>query len=260
MIEGRAATGLDRLPWLEDETHRPAPRRSLGALPWIALLVIAVAALSYWIGARGWEQFAAPPNDGTPAPRSTLTLPEARRPAAAAQPDVVQPQVEPSPVPAPPVVRGTSRPRASASTSTATKVSTDAVSSDASDAAEAEAQAAEKAAPVERKLVDFTPWPVRELEGASSRLVQVGTFKSRHQAKVGWKKLMRVNPSLQRLPALVVPVTSARNGHTYYRLQMGTTSQAHSAALCQKLRMISLSCVVVRGTPPKAEDKPAVAE
>ena len=57
---------------------------------------------------------------------------------------------------------------------------------------------------------------------------------------------MRVNPSLKRLPALVVPVQSQRTGRTFYRLQMGTTSQAHSEVLCQRMRMIGQSCVVIR--------------
>ena len=44
---------------------------------------------------------------------------------------------------------------------------------------------------------------------------------------------------------MVVPVQSKRDGKSYYRLQMGTTSQAHSVVLCQKLRMIGQSCIVI---------------
>ena len=43
---------------------------------------------------------------------------------------------------------------------------------------------------------------------------------------------------------MVVPVQSKRDNKTYYRLQMGTTSQAHSVVLCQQLRMIGQSCIV----------------
>jgi hypothetical protein len=54
-----------------------------------------------------------------------------------------------------------------------------------------------------------------------------------------------------------VPVQSLRNGRTYYRLQMGTTSQAHSEVLCQRMRMIGQSCVVIevynRGQAEPAE-------
>ena len=40
-------------------------------------------------------------------------------------------------------------------------------------------------------------------------------------------------------------VPSLRNGRTYYRLQYGTTSQAHSEILCQRMRIVGQSCVVV---------------
>jgi hypothetical protein len=89
------------------------------------------------------------------------------------------------------------------------------------------------------------PWPVRVVDGASGRLIRVGAFRTAHQAKKGWWAIVRVNPTLKHLPALVVPVQSLRNGQVYYRLQMGTTSQAHSTVLCQRMRMIAQSCVVI---------------
>jgi len=73
----------------------------------------------------------------------------------------------------------------------------------------------------------------------------VGTFRTARQAKKGWWAIVRMNPTLKRLPALVVPVQSQRDGRVYYRLQMGTTSQAHSTVLCQRMRMIGQSCVVI---------------
>jgi mRNA-degrading endonuclease toxin of MazEF toxin-antitoxin module len=97
------------------------------------------------------------------------------------------------------------------------------------------------------------PWPVRELDGASGRLVRVGTFSTVRQAKKGWWAIVRMNPALKRLPALVVPVQSQRNGRVYYRLQMGTTSQAHSAVLCQRMRMIGQGCVVIGQNPAGQE-------
>jgi hypothetical protein len=95
------------------------------------------------------------------------------------------------------------------------------------------------------KTDQLQPWPVRVIEGASGRLVRIGAFATPHQAKRGWWAITRMNPALKRLPALVVPVQSLRNGQVYYRLQMGTTSQAHSAVLCQRMRMIAQSCVVI---------------
>jgi hypothetical protein len=43
-------------------------------------------------------------------------------------------------------------------------------------------------------------------------------------------------------------------GRTFYRFRVGTTSQAHSEVLCQRMHKIGLSCAVV-GLPwkPKVE-------
>ena len=76
-------------------------------------------------------------------------------------------------------------------------------------------------------------------------MVRIGTFSSRRQAKQAWGRVVRVYPGMSRLRAVVAPVPSLRDGRTYYRLQFGTTSHAHSAVLCQRMRMIGQSCVVV---------------
>jgi len=107
-----------------------------------------------------------------------------------------------------------------------------------------------KAAPVRKRAVARRPaqlqaWPASQSAGAQGRLVRVGTFYSRQQAKQGWSRIMRVYPGMRRLRAVVVPSQSQRNGRIYYRLQFGTTSQAHSAVLCQRMRIVAQSCVVV---------------
>jgi hypothetical protein len=76
-------------------------------------------------------------------------------------------------------------------------------------------------------------------------MVRIGTFRTSRQAKRAWWRLMRTYPGMQRLKAVVVPVRSLRNNQSYYRLQFGTTSQAHSAVLCQRMRMIGQPCVVI---------------
>ena len=81
-------------------------------------------------------------------------------------------------------------------------------------------------------------------------MVRIGTFASPRLAKKGWWRVTGTYPGMSRIPTLVVPVQSLRNGQTYYRLQMGTTSQAHSEVLCQRMRIIGQSCVVV-GLPAK---------
>ena len=82
-------------------------------------------------------------------------------------------------------------------------------------------------------------------------MVRVGTFYSRRQAKQGWARIVKVYPGMRNLRAVVVPNPSLRNGRTFYRLQFGTTSQAHSTVLCQRMRIVGQSCVVV-GLPARS--------
>ena len=238
MGNGRAVSGVDRLPWLADEGEAPkrSSSRTLELVLWAVPLLVLVAIGSYWLGANGarWFGSSSPAVEELPAvpPAAPVAAePEAANVEPLAEP-VVPDLVEPAPIAAPVEPRAAARPTRSTER---TKARPRAKPSPRSNA--------------EKKPEGPVYWPVRVIEGSSGRLVRVGAFESRKQAKRAWFALMRVNPSLQRLPALVVPVPSARDGNTYYRLQMGTTSQAHSVALCQKLRMIGQSCVVVEPDP-----------
>lgn len=97
------------------------------------------------------------------------------------------------------------------------------------------------------------PWPPRVAAGAAGRLVQIGAFGSIHQAKQGWRYMVRAYPAVAHLPAVVRPTRNSK-GRTFYRFQVGTTSQAHSEVLCQRMEKIDFSCAVV-GLPwkPKVE-------
>ena len=94
-------------------------------------------------------------------------------------------------------------------------------------------------------------WPARQTRGASGRLVQIGAFGSRQQAKLGWRRMKRAYPAVGRLQAVVVETRNSR-GRRFYRFQIGTTSQAHSEVLCQRMERIRFSCAVV-GLPWKAK-------
>jgi SPOR domain len=95
----------------------------------------------------------------------------------------------------------------------------------------------------ERKALEFSnPWESAE---ASGRMVRVGTYSSLKQGKQAWSRLANVYPAMKKLPAVVTDLPSLRNGRVYYRLQIGTTSQAHSEVLCQRMKAIGQSCVVV---------------
>ena len=243
MSEVPAAVGFDRLPWLADDQppraprspRRPdsrAPRRELRVREWLGWAVaalLAVAGAAYWLGFRtaaqtsmdnNSEQLAAPVTVPLPGPSET---PRTEIPTVVVDP---APRVAPIAATPPPVVKVEPSPRSAPAPTPQAKPK----------AAKAAPAASSKAQAI---------WPVRVEAGASGRMVRIGTFASRQQAKRGWARIMRLYPGMGRLPALVVAQPSLRDRRTYYRLQMGTTSQAHSEVLCQRMRMIAQSCVVV---------------
>ena len=227
MNESRAITGLDRLPWLADEGDSPRPRNRRVRPLAITLLILGIAALSYWLGTQSWRLFPDQRPQGVPAPAAPIPSPEMdlSEPEVLSEPEAgpLPPETVIAPTPAPPPKSTFSARRPTSSVSSRPVASK----------------------PKAKESRPREPWPVRKVDGSAGRLVQIGTFSTRRQAKRGWNALMRVNPALQRLPAMVVPVQSKRDLKTYYRLQMGTTSQAHSVVLCQRMRMIGQSCIVV---------------
>jgi outer membrane biosynthesis protein TonB len=261
MSDSRVVGGLDRLPWLADEPVRktlPAPRRRRDLTGWAAGAVVAVAAASFWLGSRNPVQEAPPPAASRPS--ATVAVPQPSPPTPevriAPQPQVVptpQPQVrvirvpEIRIVPAPAPKNSPSASEAAASTEAAPKaadasgkVSSSSSSSSSSDEAAERPQAA-----------PLTPWQPRVVAGASGRLVQIGAFGSVPQAKQGWRYMVRAYPAVAHLPALVRPDRNSK-GRVFYRFRVGTTSQAHSEVLCQRMQKIHLSCAVV-GLPWKAK-------
>lgn len=223
----------ERLPWLTDDR----PKRSWRGLALVSagmLAALLVAGASYWLG----MQTAPTADPGASRPSTTIALPEPV--VGAAEEITAGPSVDdakPQPMVAPEAQPQRATPR---------------VDRPAPARAKRTAAPAKKAVSTKRaapKRTALKPWPVREVEGASGRMVRIGTFASARQAKKGWWKVVGTYPGMKRIPALVVPVQSLRNGQTYYRLQMGTTSHAHSEVLCQRMRIIGQSCVVI-GLPP----------
>jgi hypothetical protein len=243
MSDSRVALGLDRLPWLADEPARM--RRPTGnLLGWATAAILLVAGLAYWLGLKSADRGS--PKASLVQPNATVRLPDA---AGQSRPSEVQPVTTPriEPIAAPPIPileSQESAPRKARVERVRPRIVSTAETAEAATAPESaltETVAAQEAP----KPVVSGPWPVRVVDGASGRLVRVGAFRTAHQAKKGWWAIVRMNPALKHLPALVVPVQSLRNGRVYYRLQMGTTSQAHSTVLCQRMRMIAQSCVVI---------------
>jgi hypothetical protein len=262
MTDARAAVGMDRLPWLADE---PKPRPNGGGrdmLGWALAGAVVIAAGSYWLGIQNGRSDGDAPMSVPTArePAATVKLPEPRvdAPQVAIAPP---PEVRPAPMPTvslpeprvqKPVRRQSApakrrklsptEPRNSALAETVRK------QTPPRKAAPAPAQAVRATA---ARAQTLTLWPARESRGAYGRVVRIGAFGSRQQAKLGWRRMQRAYPAVGRLPAVVVADRNSR-GRVFYRFQIGTTSQAHSEVLCQRMRTIRYSCAVV-GLPWKAK-------
>jgi hypothetical protein len=232
----------DRLPWLSDapvaKTDRS--RSNWAALSgWAVAVALAIAGGAYWLGTQSGQPSGEAVRANL-APDSQLKVPE---PAAQPQVEIAKaPEVRPAPVPVvavpePPLAKS---PRAVAAPSSKPQT------------------ASQQPAPPPAKPVSVAPapqplalWPSRQVKGAAGRLVQIGAFGSREQAKLGWRHMQRAYPAVGRLPAVVVEARNSR-GRKFYRFQIGTTSHAHSEVLCQRMERIRFSCAVI-GLPWKAK-------
>jgi hypothetical protein len=234
----QAQAAADRLPWLADE---PVPAKLRGrnreAAGWAVAVLLLVAGVSYWLGVHSWPQQAPP--SGPVRPETTAPLPQPRE-AEPAQPQVV---LEPAPEVSPvterelPITIPRSEKRSVQQRSAATRRS-------ATAPPPAEVKPTNNAAET-----PLTTWPAWQSFGAAGRIVRIGAYGSREQAKLGWRYMVQAYPAVAHLKATVVMDRNSRGRH-FYRFQIGTTSQAHSEVLCQRMEKIRLSCAVV-GLPWK---------
>ncbi|HWC56700.1 MAG TPA: hypothetical protein VG434_07000 [Sphingomicrobium sp.] len=249
MTDSRAALGSDRLPWLSDEPKgKPAPRKPVLPNLWVSAagVLLLVAGASYWLGTRTG-------NDGPAKPevtRSVVTpLPEARTVAPQEVEPVAQQQV--SPVPAPEVRTPRERGFRSEKSRPVERI---VIQNPEAPSEAPESSSVAPTAPVAAPIVnpDSKPlraWPAWESAGAKGRIVRIGAFGTREQAKLGWRHMVQAYPAVAHLKATVVTDRNSR-GRYFYRFQLGTTSQAHSEVLCQRMERIRFSCAVV-GLPWK---------
>lgn len=243
MAYAHAAPDLERLPWLKNEPTAPAkPSETPLLLTWALVATAVIAGASYWVGSNSRLQ---PPSETLPS--ATVWLPQPVESEAAPALAPVMPQVEPVAEPRDvtiPPRREVRRPRRTLAPMERDEALPAVVADQQTDAAPVE----KGPDPTLASREELTYWPASESEGAAGRVVRIGTFASRIQAKRAWWKVVKAYPGMKTLKAVVAPVPSRRNGRTYYRLQFGTTSQAHSAVLCQRMLMIRVSCAVV-GVP-----------
>ena len=96
------------------------------------------------------------------------------------------------------------------------------------------------------------PWPPRVIAGAygPARADRRVRLAAAGQARLGgaWCAPIR----RLRISRRVVAAARNSRGRHFYRFQIGTTSQAHSEVLCQRMEQIGFSCAVV-GLPWKAK-------
>ena len=254
MSRVEAAAASDRLPWLSDEPETKPVRRSGGSalVGWAAAGVAAVAAAGFWLGTRSVEE-----QPSSPAPQSastTIQLPEAQ-PVQSEVRMPAEPEVRPTPAPdvrptPAPQVRIAPPPQRAAEREPAKSAVPEESAPQPATAAE-QTQAKPAAIAPKPQATPLRPWEPRLVAGASGRLVEVGAFGSVPQAKLGWRYMVRAYPAMSRLPAVVRPDRNSK-GRVFYRFRVGTTSQAHSEILCQRMQRIGLSCAVV-GLPWKAK-------
>ena len=252
MAEGRAAYDPDRLPWLTEDRRPRRKRDSNSLLFWAFVAAVLVAGVSYWLGMRSVsEPDAFEDLIGGSPPAATVQLPEA--PAVQPRPPQVKPPGLPDVRPAEPAtvkIPGVDRALPQATRQAVAKPKVRAATKVSPRVIRARAELAKKLAASKKRQAPMQAWPASVSANAYGRVARIGTFSSRQQAKKGWWAIVRHYPGMKRLKAVVAPVRSLRDGRTYYRLQFGTTSQAHSEVLCQRMRIIGQSCVVV-GLPPR---------
>jgi hypothetical protein len=251
MNDARAVVGMDRLPWLDDEPKPPAAAglRLRELLGWAVAGALIIAGISYWFGVRSGRGIepapVASPAPSEPAARIKLPEPRSSEAPRPATPEVLPAQERTVAVPEPRAEKPARRSRPA-------KRKLSPMSLDKSELSETVTrQDAAKKSTTARPSTAPRLWPSTESKGASGRIVRIGAFGTRQQAKLGWRRMQRAYPAVARLPATVVRDRNSR-GRAFYRFQIGTTSQAHSEVLCQRMAKIRFSCAVV-GLPWKAK-------
>ncbi len=276
MAEVRAVPDADRLPWLSNDVQPVRRRRTGVLLAWPLAAAALVGGMSYWLGTdrdaapdaptemTGRLSSAAPAGPiGTAAPAESIEPePVPQAPIDQLEPTRL-PLVQPAPEPPPVAMRTVEAPSIPEPAQVAVaepgpeQQASETPGEEAAAAAvtpQVEGNPAPQTASVQPPLLQkpqpvvrtpLRPWPAAQSTGAAGRMVRIGTFASRYQAKRAWWRVIRTYPGLRRLKAVVVPFASVRNGRTYYRLQFGTTSHAHSVVLCQRMRIVGQSCVPV---------------
>ena len=238
MARAASVDPSDRLPWLSEAAPKPAPQRS--RVPVVLMALAAGAA-----GAAGWtalQRAVAPEQVTIPAETVRLPPPIAAKPVERAAPPVSDREALALP-PAPSTRASEPAPPPKARPASKAKAPAARPKPSARKRSVSRARAATPApsAGVARSSPAYDPraWN----SGVAGRIIQLGAFTSPAQANGQWNRVYYRYPLLRPLPPRVVR-TNIR-GRTFYRLQLGTFSHAHSEMLCQRLRAIGEGCIVL---------------
>ena len=206
MTDSRVAQDPNRLPWLAEERQsRPRGQWTLlllGAL----LTALIVAGVAFWLGAKN-----ATEADERARPVPTVSAP---LPAPMPQPIVSRPRrglsvALPCDVPNPTVVFCTPRPcakllrppRPSQGRRRDDRPAVDKLANTPAVAKPATTKPV-VAKPVVARSGPLRVWPATVSEGANGRVVRIGAFGSRANAKKGWWQITRRYPGMRRLKAV----------------------------------------------------------
>jgi len=111
-------------------------------------------------------------------------------------------------------------------------------------AARKSAKSAKPASATSEAAVKPSPYdPKAWNSGVRGRIIQVGAFPTSQLAQAQWRRLYARYPLLRPLSPRIIK--AKRKGRTWYRLQLGTFSHAHSELLCQRLRATGEGCIVL---------------
>ena len=248
MQPSRPVLSEDRLPWLEPYREPRAkggrlPRTGYGRPFVIGLamaLVIAAAAIGYWLGQRE----AAPPDRQA---SDVVAVPPARQQPAdlvrppEAMPAMRHPTVEPAPPPkveAPVAEKPRTAPRKAGSRA---KRSVRKIRSAGVESSRLKAIRAAQRRPARRA----SAWPKMPSPGPAGQVIQLGAFSTSARAHAAYRVRVARYPLLARMPRVVVPIISKPDRRVLYVLRLGTTSRQQSHVVCRNLRASGDHCLVI---------------
>jgi cell division protein FtsN len=238
MAKARSVDPSERLPWLSD-TSRPQPRQPRRSPVPLLISISAAGAIAF----AGWSAIErrSEPAPAPVLPARTVPLPppspsasagaEPQAPTAAER-EALQPETEPA------ATRPAEPPRAKASRS----------KPKAATSAKPKPSQSPKAPAAVTPAYEPKAWN----SGVRGRIIQLGAFRTSAQAQAEWRRVYSRYPLLRPLSPRVLK--SRVRGRTFYRLQLGTFSHAHSELLCQRLRTLGEGCMVL-GLPRRGRER-----